>query len=312
MNMPLLFAGGLSFVPIMGLSGFVLMREMRRDERLAARVRMIHGQRPAQKSTSESEAIRAAIFRSLAAVGQLILRSGMVSARTLTELQNTLAASGLRGPQGVGVFIGAKIIAVLGFPALVWLLTRDLALPGMLHTILPPGAGVLGLVLPDWLIGKQRNRYLTRLQQGLPDALDMMVICTQAGLGLEAAMERVAEEIVHAHPELAAELAQTTSELRIAVDTPRALANLGTRTGLVSLKRVTATLAQTLNFGTPLTATLRVLAAEMRQQMLTRFEERAARLPVMLTLPMILFIFPCLFIVIGGPAVIQLSRAFAR
>jgi tight adherence protein C len=78
------------------------------------------------------------------------------------------------------------------------------------------------------------------------------------------------------------------------------------------LKRVTATLAQTLQFGTPLTGALRVLAAEMRQQVLTRFEERAARLPVMLTLPMIIFIFPSLFIVVGGPAIIQLGRALTR
>ena len=146
----------------------------------------------------------------------------------------------------------------------------------------------------------------------MPDALDMLVICAQAGLGLEPAMRRVSVEIVHAHPEIARELTQTTNELRISVDSHRALTNLGARTGLDSLRRVTSTLAQTLQYGTPLTEALRTLSAEMRQWMLTRFEERAARLPVLLTMPMILFIFPCVFIVIGGPAVLQLMKAFGQ
>ena len=182
----------------------------------------------------------------------------------------------------------------------------------MLGRLLPLVAGVAGLLIPDMVVRRIRTRYVARVERGVPDVLDLLVICTQAGLGLEAAIERVAGEIARAHPELARELAHTTGELRIAVDTQRVLIKLGTRTGLESLKRVTATLAQTLQFGTPLSGALRVLAAEMRQQVLTRFEERAARLPVMLTLPMILFIFPCLFIVVGGPAVIQLGRALAR
>jgi tight adherence protein C len=101
-------------------------------------------------------------------------------------------------------------------------------------------------------------------------------------------------------------------ELRLAVDSRTALLSLGQRTGLDSLRRVTSTLAQTMQYGTPLTEALRSLSAEMRQFSLTRFEEKAARLPVMLTLPMILFIFPCVFIVIGGPAVLLLSKAFSH
>jgi len=100
--------------------------------------------------------------------------------------------------------------------------------------------------------------------------------------------------------------------MRIAVDTQRALNNLGKRTGLPTLKRVTAMLGQTIQFGTPLTEALRVLSAEMRQEALTRFEERAARLPVLMTIPMIVFIFPCIFIVIAGPSAIQIMQAFSH
>jgi len=252
------------------------------------------------------------LLREVARFGTAITRSGLLSRATIGELEQTLAAAGLRGRNGLGLFIGCKIMLLICAPLAAWLLLRGFPLGGTPARLLPPAAGAIGLLLPDMIVRRMRVRYLARVEAGVADALDLLVICTQAGLGLQPAMERVAKELWHAHPDLAAELAQTTSELRIAVDPSGAIAGLGTRTGLPSLQRVTATLVQTMNFGTPLTATLRVLAAEMRQQMLTRFEERATRLPVMLTVPMILFIFPCLFIVIGGPAVIQLGRAFAR
>jgi len=245
-------------------------------------------------------------------VGQMILRTGMVSARTLADLENTLAASGLRGSQGVGVFIGAKIIMVIGLPALAWLLTRDMQLPAMMHTLLPPAAGVLGLMAPDWLVGKQRKRYLGKLEQGLPDALDMMVICTQAGLGLGPAVIRVGAELQHAYREIAIEFEQTANELQILSDSRVAITNLGQRTGLDSFKRLATTLVQTIHYGTPLSDALRVLSAEMRQEMLTKCEERAARLPVLLTLPTIVFILPCVFLIAGGPAMIQVMKSFGN
>jgi tight adherence protein C len=296
---------------IVGGAAVLLLRSSRQERLVHYRLRAVSGDRrrePRAVSRRESSFL----LRIVAGIGTTIARSGLLSNATIGELEQTLVAAGLRGRNGLGLFIGSKIMLLIWAPLAAWLLLRGLPVSPALARLLPLIAGAVGLLLPDSVVRRMRTRYLARVEQGVPDALDMLVICTQAGLGLEAAMERVAEEIVHAHPELAAELAQTTSELRIAVDTPRALAGLGTRTGLASLKRITATLVQTLNFGTPLTAALRVLGAEMRQQMLTRFEERAARLPVMLTLPMILFIFPCLFIVIGGPAVIQLGRAFAH
>jgi tight adherence protein C len=133
----------------------------------------------------------------------------------------------------------------------------------------------------------------------------MMVICAEAGLGLEPAIARVANEIVHVHPALAQEMARTSNELQMMSDSRIALTSMGTRTGLDCLIRLGSTLIQTLQYGTPLSSALRMLATEMRQEMLTRFEERAARLPVLLTMPMILFILPCVFLVVGGPAIIK-------
>lgn len=306
----MMILGGFAFTLMMAVLSIWLLREIRRVERLAARVRVIHGQPPAIRNSAEPAAIRAAIVNSIAAVGQAILRSGMVSARTLSELENTLATSGLRGAQGVGLFIGGKLMLMAGLPVVVWLLLQHAGVSGLFATLLPAGAGVIGLLAPDWVIGNQRKRYLRKIEHGLPDALDMLVICAQAGLGLGPAVIRVATEMQHAYREIAMEFEQTANELQVMSDSRLAILNLGTRTGLDSLKRLSTTLAQTMQYGTPLSDALRVLSAEMRTEMLTRFEERAARLPVLLTLPTIAFILPTVFIIAGGPAMVQVMHTF--
>jgi tight adherence protein C len=153
---------------------------------------------------------------------------------------------------------------------------------------------------------------LKQVEKGLPDALDMMVICAQAGLALENAIERVAIEFAAANKAVSEELAVCASELRIGADRRTALNGLGERTGLDTMKRFAATLIQTMQFGTPLTHALRVLASEMRTDMLTKYEEKAARLPVLLTMPMILFILPVIFIVVGGPAGVRIGQMFSK
>ena len=313
MMMHLMLTGGFVLTLAMLLSGIWLARDIHREERLAARVRVIHGQPPELRAGgAQRDAIRAAVMRGIGALGQAILRSGVVSARTLGDLENQLSAAGLRGPQGVTVYIGAKLLALCGLPLAAWLLTRDWKLSGMIHTVIPPAAGVLGLLGPDWVIGKRRSRYLAKLEAGLPDALDMMVICAQAGLALGPAIVRVAAELQHAYREIATEFEQTANELHILSDSRIAVTNLGTRTGLDGLKRLATTLVQTLHYGTPLTEALRVLSAEMRQESLTKAEERAARLPVLLTLPTVIFILPCVFLIAGGPAIIQVMKSFSN
>jgi len=310
MNEGLLIGGGLLFFLVMGACSIWMMREMRHESRLAARIRVIHGQAPAARKSAEPEAVRAAVLNGVAAVGQAILRSGIVSAGTLSELETTLSTSGLRGSQGVGLFIGSKLLLMVMLPGTIWLLLRHWGMTGMMVTLLPAASGVIGLLLPDWVIGHQRKRYLAKIEQGLPDALDMLVICTQAGLGLGPAVIRVAGELQHAYREIALEFEKTANELHVMSDSRAAILNLGTRTGLDSLKRLATTLAQTLQYGTPISDALRVLSSEMRLEMLTRFEARAARLPVLLTMPTIAFILPCVFIIAGGPAMIQVMRVF--
>ena len=167
------------------------------------------------------------------------------------------------------------------------------------------GGAVVGLLLPETLANNIRQRHLTQVAAGVPDALDMLVICADAGLALEAGLARVAQEIGNLNPALAMELTQTSRELQIGSDMRQAMEALGQRTGLTTLKRLATTLSQSLQYGTPLTQALRTLSAELRQEALIMFEERAGRLPTMMTIPMILFILPCVFLVVAGPAIIN-------
>jgi tight adherence protein C len=287
----------------------VLMTGMRRQRRVTRRLRGTHKSGAPQ---SDGHADGPLLLEAVAALGSAVARSGILSARTLGELEQTLVSSGLRGRNGIGLFIGSKLLLFAVLPVLAILLGPGAGLSAGAARLVAIVAGIVGLLLPDTVVRRNHKKYLERVDSGVSDALDMLVICAQAGLGLETAMHRVAIEIRLARPEMATELELTLKEMRIAVDTQRGLIALGVRTGLPSLKRVAATLVQTIQYGTPLSEALRVLSAEMRQDTLTKFEARAARLPVLLTMPMIMFIFPCIFIAIAGPAAMKIGAAFGN
>jgi len=245
-------------------------------------------------------------------LGRAIMASGVLPGKTRIELEQTLLGSGFRGANALATFIGSKLVLLGLAPLGGWFLADWLHLLGMVRVAVIFGFAVVGLIAPDFVVRRVRKGYLGRVEAGLPDALDLLTICAQAGLSLEPGMTRVSRELRLSRPEVARELEMTVRELEILSDSSVALGNLGRRTGLESLKRLTSTLIQTMQYGTPLTDGLRNLSNEMRQMALTGFEERAARLPVLLTLPMILFILPCVFIVVGGPAVIQISRSMSH
>ena len=162
---------------------------------------------------------------------------------------------------------------------------------------------------PDiWL----KNRITKRshaIRKGLPDALDLLVICAEAGLTVDAAVNRVARELGKAYPELGDEFALTSIELGFLTDRRMAFENLANRIDLDSIRGVVTTMIQTEKYGTPLASALRVLSAEFRNERLMRAEEKAARLPAIMTVPLILFILPVLFIVILGPAACDIKDA---
>ena len=307
----LLAGAGLFLMAMLTAAGMVL-RDMRAQERLGSRVRQIHGEQRFSTIKVERVPFRETLSRAVSNIGQTILTCGLVPAATRGQLETMLRGAGVRGEQSVGVFFGAKMGSMILLPVVVWLLIRHMGWSPLITMFLPAATGVIGLILPDMIVKQMRKRFMARLEKGLPDALDMMVICAQAGLGLGPAIIRVADEMKVSYRDLAIEFSLTANELQIMSDTRIALHNFGQRTGLEAFRRLAMTLIQTIQYGTPLTDALRTLSAEMRQEALTAFEESAARLPTMLTLPMIIFILPCVFLIAGGPAIIQVMRAMSN
>ncbi len=173
-------------------------------------------------------------------------------------------------------------------------------------------AGVLigSYKAPDiWLSNKIKKRSHA-IRKGLPDALDLLVICAEAGLTVDAAFGRVAKELGKAYPELGDEFGLTAIELGFLNERRQAFENLATRVDLEAVRGVVTTMIQTEKYGTPLASALRVLSAEFRNERMMRAEEKAARLPAIMTVPLILFILPTLFIVILGPAACSISDNF--
>jgi len=307
-----LLAGAAMFLAMMAAAAYMLLRDMRGQERYGSRIRQIHGEERISTLNSERPALRDTLSGLVSRIGQAILSGGLVPAATRGQLESMLRGAGVRGENAVGVFFGAKMVLLVILPLIAWLLVRGTGWSSMVIMFVPFATGVFGLVLPDMVVKQMRKRFMARLEKGLPDALDMMVICAQAGLGMGPAIIRVADEMKLSYRELAIEFSLTANELQIMSDTRIALHNLGQRTGLEAFRRLAMTLIQTIQYGTPLTEALRTLSAEMRQEALTAFEESAARLPTMLTLPMILFILPCVFLIAGGPAIIQVMHAMSN
>jgi tight adherence protein C len=174
------------------------------------------------------------------------------------------------------------------------------------------GAGLIGFYLPSILLTNAITRRQQDIQRKFPDALDLMVICVEAGLSLEAALGRVVEELGADAPALCEELGLTTAELAFLSDRRQALENLAERAGTQPIRSLVTALIQSERYGTPLGAALRVVSQESRDSRMAKAEEKAASLPAKLTVPMVSFFLPVLFMVLIGPTIIQVIRTFSR
>ncbi|HWK35848.1 type II secretion system F family protein [Sphingomonas sp.] len=171
------------------------------------------------------------------------------------------------------------------------------------------GTFILAYKTPDLYLKNKIDKRSKAIRKGLPDALDLLVICAEAGLTVDAAFGRVARELGRAYPELGEEFQLTSIELGFLTERRQAFENLANRVNLDAVKGVTTTMIQTEKYGTPLASALRVLSAEFRNERMMRAEEKAARLPAIMTVPLILFILPVLFVVILGPAACSINDA---
>ncbi|MEO1189712.1 MAG: type II secretion system F family protein [Pseudomonadota bacterium] len=231
----------------------------------------------------------------------------LVQTSQTQRLKEKLAKAGARSREAMITYFFFKFVSPFGAglagAAFVYAGGYDLSI--MLRMSIPLGSAILGFYLPDLYVSNRATKRSKALELALPDGLDLLVICAEAGLSLDSALTRVANEMGNSSPELADELALTAVELTFLPDRKQALSQLGKRVDSPSMRGVVNTLIQTERYGTPLAQSLRVLSSEFREQRMLRAEEKAARLPATLTVPMIVFILPTLFVVLAGPAVID-------
>ncbi|MFC3098564.1 type II secretion system F family protein [Alteraurantiacibacter palmitatis] len=232
------------------------------------------------------------------------------------QIQQKLAQAGIRNKElAVFVLFGRMVLpAVLGLLGVLIFYWSDMFPDwGSLKRFMGfAGMTVLGYKAPDLYIKNLSTKRTQAIQKGLPDALDLLVICAEAGLTVDAAFNRVARELGRAYPELGDEFALTAIELSFLTERRQAFENLAYRVDLDAVRGVVTTMVQTERYGTPLASALRVLSAEFRNERMMRAEEKAARLPAIMTVPLILFILPVLFVVILGPAACSISDAFSE
>lgn len=223
-----------------------------------------------------------------------------------------LAQAGYRSRDALVLYLGLRLVLpFLGAIAAMFLLVAFMPqATGMNKLLGVLVAGIVFAFVPVYGLKQAIKGRQGRLRRQLPDGLDLLVICAEAGLSLDAALSRVARELGLSCPDLSDELGLTSVELGFLPNRRQALMNLTKRTELPAIRGVVNTLVQTERYGTPLAHSLRVLSAEFREERMMKAEEKAARLPAILTVPMILFILPTLFIVLIGPAIIQVIATF--
>jgi tight adherence protein C len=222
--------------------------------------------------------------------------------------------AGIRGDNAITVFWGVKIFMVIALPLMFMALRSS-----VLHTLnfqvtlaMLVFCALLGFYMPDVYISRRSERRRAKILQALPDALDLMVICVEAGMGLDSAINKVAEEMRISCVELSDELQLMNLELRAGKQRTDAMKNLALRTNLDEISSLTTLLVQTDKFGTSMAEALRVYSDSYRTQRYQKAEEMAAKLPVKMVIPLIFFIFPSLFLVILGPAAINIYRVLIK
>jgi tight adherence protein C len=247
-------------------------------------------------------------------VRQLLGQFQMLQDDQVKKAQQRLMQAGIRTKDLAFFIILARFVlpVVLGLTAVVmiYLLNHWPEWGAIRRYATVAGILVGSYKAPDvWLSNKVKKRS-NAIRKGLPDALDLLVICAEAGLTVDAAFGRVARELGKAYPELGDEFGLTAIELGFLNERRQAFENLADRVDLEAVRGVVTTMIQTEKYGTPLASALRVLSAEFRHQRMMRAEEKAARLPAIMTIPLILFILPTLFVVILGPASCSINDSF--
>ena len=236
---------------------------------------------------------------------------GMLAPAERYELARRLARLGIEESTGVMVFVALRVLVTVGAALAGWRVGREFSDLGVQVSIAGSVIGfAIGWFMPGSILRSLVKRRRRAIERGLPDALELLVVCTEAGMALEAALGRVALELNQSQPALAGELAITAADLKVLPDPDVALANLAGRVEIEAVRTMVTCISQTLRYGTPLAQALRLAASDLRNASLLELEEQAGRLPVMLTIPMILLILPTVFMIVAGPSVLRALDTF--
>jgi tight adherence protein C len=235
-----------------------------------------------------------------------------VGHRDTSALRMRLIQAGYPNASAVPLYLGARIGLPMAMGGSLMLLLPALGQPWVTSVIMGVWAALMGYIAPTFVLRSKIARRQKQMQKALPDALDLLVVCVEAGLGLNQAMVRVAEEIVRVSPVLSEQVGLVNLEIRAGTPRDVAFRNLGDRTGVQDIKSLMAMLIQTDRFGTSIAQALRTHADTMRTKRRQRAEEAAAKTTIKLVFPLVLFIFPALFVIILGPALIQIFEALGN
>jgi tight adherence protein C len=226
-----------------------------------------------------------------------------------SQLRQSLIQAGFRHPKGPAIFFGVRFLLALLLPMLYLLpnamntaLTRQ-------HLMVAFLAAASGFYMVPYLLRLLTSRRQDRIDKALPDVLDLLIVCMEAGLSLQATINRVSDEVKSISIDLYKELQLTNAELRTGINREIALRNLGERTGVQNVKALVGLMIQSDRMGASIVQSLRTHAAFLRVQRSQRAEERAAKLPVKILFPLLLFIFPAIFVVVLGPAAIKITKS---
>jgi tight adherence protein C len=303
-------------IVMVAVCAFVIYKMVgKKTNKMSSRIKAIHERRKELYTGLLASKKRKKPEGSINFMRMVSMKFQLVKKLELEQSETMLVQAGFRSKDAISIF--AFITLVLPFIlgaiglAVTQLSTPETFEQKLLGYLWPVLGLYMGLKLPWVILRRVRSKRYLMLQRALSDTLDLLTVCAEAGLSVPAAMDRVARELGTAYPEMAEELTLTSIEISFYPERNKAFNNFAERCSLKEIRGIVTVLIQTEKYGTPIAQALRVLSTEFRQARMMRAENKAARLPAMMTLPMILFILPTVFIIIMAPAVISAKKNFA-
>jgi tight adherence protein C len=285
-------------IMVMGAAA-LLWYEAREREVLARVSRTIGNGMPSHR--------RIGLFGVLNWIGEWFRR--FYSPASQENLRSVIVASGFNPNRMLPILLGAKIAAMVLLPVLG--IALSFLVEGNFRIAIIGIGTIAGILGPEMILGFVRRRFIATVQSGTPDAIDLLVLCSESGMGLESALDRVSSEMHHSNPAMASILSALLDDLRVLPNRREAFDNLGARSGVDGLRRCGMMINQSMQYGTPLSDALRAVAAELRRDRMNKLEERAVKLPAKLIFPMVAFIMPAIYIVLLGASILRIYTSLS-